>query len=66
MILEFYSKEAGYLKQWYNWTGEIPQKGDIVVLHYGDNNEFHDEYEVLFRKISGTEPDKIIVDVKRI
>ena len=26
-----------YLKSWPNWSGEIPQIGDVVILHFGDN-----------------------------
>lgn len=61
MTLEFRDRKGNYIKQWPNWSGEIPQKGDTVILHFGDNNEEASESDVLYRKISGTEPDKIIV-----
>lgn len=51
----------GYIKQWPNWTGVIPVKGDTVILHFGDNNENIEYHEVIDRIISGTEPDKIII-----
>lgn len=61
MTIEFRDKNGNYIKQWPNWSGEIPQKGDTVVLHFGDENEERKEYDVLYRKISGTEPDKVVV-----
>lgn len=61
MILEFRDREGNYIKQWPNWSGEIPQKEDTVVLHFGDNNEELVGTHVLYRIISGTEPDRIIV-----
>lgn len=36
MTIEFRDKNGDYIKQWPNWNGEIPQKGDTVVLHFGD------------------------------
>lgn len=61
MTIEFRDKNGNYIKQWPNWSGEIPQRGDTVVLHFGDENEERKEYDVLYRKISGTEPDKVVV-----
>ena len=61
MTIEFRDRNGNYIKQWPNWSGEIPQKGDTVVLHFGDENEESEEYDVLYRKISGTEPDKVVV-----
>lgn len=61
MTIEFRDKNGNYIKQWPNWSGEIPQKGDTVVLHFGDENEERKEYDVLYRKISGTKPDKVVV-----
>jgi hypothetical protein len=52
------------IKQWPNWSGEIPQKGDVVLLHFGDNNEEEREYIVQRRIISGTNPDKVIVELE--
>lgn len=63
MYIEFRHREGGYIKQWPNWTGEIPMVGDIVVIHDGDDNENAYEYEVFRRIISGTEPDKITIYV---
>lgn len=61
MTIEFRDKNGDYIKQWPNWNGEIPQKGDTVVLHFGDENEERKGYGVLYRIISGTEPDKVVV-----
>lgn len=60
MTLEFRSIDTWYIKQWPNWTGEIPQKGDIVIL-----GEDRTEYDVLYRKIDGTQPDKVVIIVKQ-
>jgi len=57
--INFYS--GGYIKAWPNWTGPIPQKGDIVLLHFGDNNEREERYVVDHRVIDGTRPDKISI-----
>ena len=64
MTVEFRDKKGDYIKQWTYWNGEIPQKGDTVVFHFGDTNEKSEEYDVLYRKISGTEPDKVIVMIE--
>lgn len=55
-----------HMEQWPNWTGEIPQKGDVVLLHFGDNNENEERYIVQRRIISGTEPGKVVVEVEWI
>lgn len=64
MTLTFYS--GIYLKQWPNWTGVIPQIGDTVLLHRGDNNEEEYVYHVVGRTISGTDPDSIRIDLEWI
>lgn len=51
------------IKEWPNWSGEIPQKGDDVLLHFGDYNEDERKCIVEKRIISGTEPDKVILEV---
>lgn len=60
MTLEFIILGTGYIKQWFSWTGEIPQKGDTVLL-----GEDKAQYDVLYRKIDGTQPDKVIIIVKQ-
>ena len=40
--LHFYELKHGekkYIRSWVNWTGEVPEKGDVVLLHFGDYNE---------------------------
>lgn len=64
MTIEFIDLEGNYIKQWPNWDDSlIPQKGDCVVMHYGDNNETKVPYAVHNRVIDGTEPDKVVVVV---
>ena len=48
---------------WHNWTGLVPAKDDIVVLHFGDYNEEEESFIVHRRVISGTEPNKVVVYV---
>ena len=62
-MLEFRNINREYIKQWPNWESEIPQKRDIVILHFGDNNEEAEEYVVLKRIIDGTNSHKIIIIV---
>lgn len=63
------SEEKGhyeYLKSWPNWSGEIPQIGDVVILHWGDYNEKEDCYRVDYRVIDGTKADTVRINVTRI
>ena len=55
-----------YIKGWPNWTGEIPQNGDIVKLHFGDRNETEIEYRVLYRVIDDRHQDTIDIIVTEI
>lgn len=55
--ISFYDSNTGkYIKQWPNWSGVVPALGDVVVLHYGDNNEEERPYLVRHRVIDGTKP----------
>lgn len=54
-----------FLKTWYNWKGEIPQKDDIVVLHWGNNSEESEPWKVICRQISGTKPKEIKIFVSK-
>jgi len=64
MTIEFIDLDGNYIKQWPNWNKRlIPQKGDCVILHYGDKNEIKVSYEVHNRVIDGTNPDKVVVVV---
>lgn len=53
-------------KEWPNWTGEIPQKGDTVFLHFGDYNEEEVACDVKHRQIDGRYPDTIKVIIEPI
>ena len=55
-----------YLKSWPNWSGEIPQKDDIVVFHFGDNNEQELCYIVDRRVIDGTKANTVRINVTLI
>ena len=64
MTIEFIDLDGNYIKQWPNWNPSlIPQKGDYVILHYGDHNETIVPYTVFNRVIDGTVPDKVVVVV---
>ena len=58
--ISFYDDGTGeFIKQWPNWSGVVPAVGDMVVLHYGDDNEEEYDYIVKMRVIDGTRPDSI-------
>lgn len=59
--LTFYERDK-FIKLWPNWTGEIPQGGDTVILHFGDDNEEAVEYYVAERVIDGTKPNVIRIN----
>ena len=65
--LHFYAlvecNERKYLKDWVNWSGEVPQRGDIVLIHFGDNNEKEYKYRVVGRIIDGRKPDDVDIVV---
>ena len=49
-----------YTKTWYNWDGRmIPQVGDILIIHFGDNNEVARQVKVIARVFDGTRPDMV-------
>lgn len=53
--------ERKYLKDWPNWTGEVPQSGDVVLLHFGDDKREEFRYRVIGRIIDGRKPDDVDV-----
>ena len=58
--ISFYKNGTGeFIKQWPNWMGVVPAVGDMVVLHYGDDNEDERTYTVRLRVIDGTRPERI-------
>ena len=65
--ISFYENGTGnYIKQWPNWSGVVPAVGDLVVLHYGDDNEEVVPYRVRLRVIDGTRHDFIKIFIERI
>lgn len=67
MRIQFYNKEGNLIKVWHNVNPEyhfIPQKGDNVLLHFGDYNEEEKEYSVLERTISGTNMDLLRITLE--
>lgn len=67
--LHFYELEHGekkYIRAWVNWTGEVPDKGDVVLIHFGDYNEEEFMYRVVFRVFNGLRPDYIGIIVEKI
>lgn len=63
MTVEFIDENGSYIKQWRYWDGEIPQRHDTVVLHFGENKEF---YYVIKRIIDGTKYDYVFIVVRKI
>lgn len=68
--LHFYAlgecNKREYLRDWVNWTGEVPNRGDIVLIHFGDNNEEEYKYRVVGRIIDGRKPKDIDIIVSLI
>ena len=49
-----------YTKTWHNWDRNIvPQVGDILIVHFGDNNEIAQQVTVITRVFDGTRPDMV-------
>ena len=68
-ILHFYELELGekrYIRDWVNWPGEVPDKGDVVLIHFGDYNEEEFMYRVFNRVFNGLRPDYIDIIVEKI
>lgn len=54
-----------YIKQWPNVpVALVPQKGDRIVVHFGDDDEEEFVYEVKYRQIDGLNMNKITVYVQ--
>ena len=63
----FYENGTGKLiRNWPNWSGEVPAVGDMVLIHFGDNNEEERRYVVRQRVIDATRPDYIKIFVKKL
>lgn len=68
-MTQVHFRKAGsgdYIKDWPNWTGVVPAVGDMVVLHYGDDNEEEYTYTVRLRVIDGTRPERIDLYIDEI
>ena len=64
--ISFYENGTGkFIKQWPNWSGVVPAVGDMVVLHFGDDNEEERAYTVILRVIDGTRPDYISLFIRK-
>ena len=64
--ISFYDDGTGeFIKQWPNWTGVVPVMDDMVVMHFGDDNEEAQGYVVKMRVIDGTKPDFIKIFIKK-
>ena len=67
--LHFYELEHGekkFSRDWVNWTGEVPDKGDVVLIHFGDYNEEEFMYRVVNRVFNGLRPERIDIIVEEI
>lgn len=68
--LSFYKfgecRKKEHIKDWPNWTGEVPQSCDLVLLHFGDYNEKEKVYRVLRRVIDGRYPDNIDIIITEV
>lgn len=65
--ISFYENGSGLLiKQCPNWSGVVPSVDDLVVLHYGDDNEYAESYRVRLRVIDGTRSDGIKLFVEKV
>ena len=67
--LHFYELKHGkkmFIRNWVNWTGEVPDKGDVVLIHFGDYNEEEFMYRVVNRVFNGLRPNIIDIIVEEI
>ena len=65
--ISFYENGTGkFIKQWPNWSGEVPFVGDMVLLHFGDDNEEERENIVKLRVIDGTRPEYVKIFIEEI
>lgn len=49
-----------FTKTWYNWDDRmIPQVGDTLIIHFGDNNERAHQVKVIARVFDWTRPDMV-------
>jgi len=49
-----------FTETWNNWDDRmIPQVGDNIIIHFGDNNEDAQQAKVIARIFDGTRPDMV-------
>ena len=49
-----------YTKTWHNWDDRpIPQIGDTLIVHFGDDNKIAQACKVIGRVFDGTRPDMV-------
>jgi len=62
ITLEILDYNGKYVKGW-QWEEKkpIPNKGDTMLIHFGDNNENEYRVNVLRREFDGTRPDVIMI-----
>lgn len=66
MTIQFYEQD-NLIKMWYNVNPTehfVPNKGDCVLLHFGDYNEEERCYTVCNRYVSGTSMDVLMLQVE--
>lgn len=69
ITLEILDYNHKYVKEWpWNDNMPIPNKGDTMLIHFGDNNEDEYRVNVLHREFDGTKPNviRIITDYVKI
>ena len=64
VVYELCGTPTQYIDDWANWTGEVPQKGDVVILHFVDDNDEESRYKVVGRSIDGTKPDDVTLFIE--
>lgn len=65
--INFYENGTGkYIKSWNWWDNLVPVVGDVVVLHFGDDNEHEVGYNVRMRVIDGANPGIVKLFVEKI
>ena len=62
ITIEILDYNKDFVKQW-NWHDDmpVPQVGDSLLLHFGDNNK--DEYlvDIIQRVFSGVRPNVVVL-----
>lgn len=65
ITLEILDYNGAYVKEWqWNENMPIPNKGDTMLIHFGDDNEDEYRVNVLRREFDGTKTNviRIITD----